>query len=111
MNCLIWDGEKDFRMAKSSADKKETKELTFEELFARLQSVTAELETGQTPLDDSLKLYEEGISLIRKCRERLTGARRKIEIIAGLDADGEPLTEPLDEEERSLEKRSETKGR
>lgn len=101
-------------MTKISADKenkKEKKEQPFEELFARLQTVAADLETGRTSLDDSLKLYEEGISLIRKCHEQLTGARRRIEMITGVDANGEPQTEPLNEEERSLEERSETKGR
>ncbi|MBE6428132.1 MAG: exodeoxyribonuclease VII small subunit [Planctomycetaceae bacterium] len=98
-------------MTKISADKKEKKDLTFEESFERLQSVVNTLESGQASLDNSLKLYEEGISLIRKCHEHLAGARRKIELITGINANGEPITEPLKEEERSLEERSETKGR
>ena len=61
-------------------------EETFENQFERLQEVVALLENGQTPLEESLQLYEEGIRLIRACHEKLTGARRRIELIAGLDS-------------------------
>ena len=61
--------------------------------------------------DDSLKLYEEGVRLIRQCHEKLTGARRRIEIIAGTNENGKPVLRQMDEEERSLEERSQTHGR
>ena len=86
-------------------------EETFENQFDRLQQVVALLEDGHTPLEESLRLYEEGIRLIRACHEKLTGARRRIELITGLDSDGNPITQPLTEDERSLEEKSQTKGR
>ena len=86
-------------------------EETFENQFERLQQVVALLENGQTPLEESLSLYEEGVRLIRACHEKLTGARRRIELIAGVDADGNPITQPMAEDERSLEEKSQTKGR
>ncbi|MBE6424965.1 MAG: exodeoxyribonuclease VII small subunit [Thermoguttaceae bacterium] len=85
--------------------------LTFEDAFGRLQEVVRTLENGQAPLDDSLKLYEEGVRLIRQCHEKLTGARRRIEIIAGTNENGKPVLRQMDEEERSLEERSQTHGR
>lgn len=84
---------------------------TFEESFERLEAVVTALESGQTPLNQSLKLYEEGVQLIRLCHEKLTGARRKIEMISGQDANGNPVTSPLQEDDRSLEEKSQTHGR
>jgi len=85
--------------------------VSFEDAFERLQEVVRTLENGQTPLDESLKLYEEGVRLIRQCHEKLTGARRRIEIIAGTNENGKPVLRQMDEEERSLEERSQTHGR
>lgn len=94
-------------------ENKENQENTvsFEESFARLEAVVAELESGHVTLDQSLVLYEEGIRMIRTCHEKLTGARRKIEMITGLDTDGNPVTQTMMEDERSLEEKAKTRGR
>ncbi len=84
---------------------------SFEESFARLEAVVSQLENGQVTLDQSLILYEEGIHLIRACHEKLAGVKRKIEIITGLDEEGNPTTKPIQEDERSLEEKSQTRGR
>ncbi|MDO4630170.1 MAG: exodeoxyribonuclease VII small subunit [Planctomycetia bacterium] len=85
---------------------------SFEESFSRLKMVVRKLEERQVPLDESLVLYEEGIHLVRVCHEKLVSARkRKVEIIAGLGADGSILMKPMEEDERSLEEKASTRGR
>ena len=64
-------------------------ELSFEEAIKRLEKIASELEGDKLSLEDSLKLYEEGIRLIRSCNTMLEGAERKIKMI-GINADGEP---------------------
>ena len=53
----------------------------FEEALARLETIVAELEKGDLPLDDSLKIFEEGIKLSKNCLKMLDDAEKKIEIM------------------------------
>ncbi len=55
---------------------------TFEESVARLEEIVRELEAGSVGLDESLKLYEEGISLVRACNKKLDAAEQKIKLLA-----------------------------
>ena len=62
-------------------------EETFEKSLSELEGIVSQLENGDLPLEDSLELFERGIKLSRECRERLTKAERRIEILMK-DADG-----------------------
>jgi exodeoxyribonuclease VII small subunit len=53
----------------------------FEAALARLEEIVQELEKGDLPLEQSLKLFEEGIKLSRICNSRLEEAERKVEIL------------------------------
>ena len=55
--------------------------LNFEEALARLEEIVRSLEGGEKSLDDSMKLYEEGVRLIRVCSSELEGAEAKIKIL------------------------------
>ncbi len=57
------------------------KKATIEELIARLEEITGEMENPDTGLDRSIKLYEEGLKIAGMCRKRLNDARQKIEVI------------------------------
>ena len=60
-----------------------TKEnLTFESAIVRVEEIVKLLEKGNSSLDESLKLYEEAISLIRFCNNALDNAENKIKILA-----------------------------
>ena len=48
---------------------------SFEDRLRRLQEVVAALENGELPLEDSVRLYKEGLTLSRSCREQLEKAR------------------------------------
>ena len=62
-------------------------EKTFESSLAELEDIVAKLENGDMPLEESLALFEQGIKLSRDCRDRLTKAERRIEILMQ-DSDG-----------------------
>ena len=56
------------------------KEPAFEERLARLQAIVAALESGNTPLAESVALYKEGLAHAAACREQLEQARHDIKI-------------------------------
>lgn len=71
---------------------------SFEEALAQLETTVHDLEDGQIGLEESLARYENGVKLLRHCYELLTKAQRRIELLTGVDAQGNPLTRPLEEE-------------
>lgn len=62
-------------------------EKTFESSLAELEKIVEQLENGDLPLEESLKLFETGVKLSRECRERLSEAERRIEVLMK-DGDG-----------------------
>ncbi len=54
---------------------------TFEASLNKLEQIVQRLEGGDLPLEDSLKLFEDGVKLSRECRERLSNAERRIEVL------------------------------
>ena len=66
----------------------------FEILLERLRGIVRSLEGGDITLEDSLKQFEEGMTIARGCQERLTQAERKIELLVKADKDG-VVTEPF----------------
>jgi len=57
-------------------------DLKFEDCLARLEEIVSQLEAGQLSLEDSLKVFEEGIGLARHCAKYLADAERRIELLA-----------------------------
>ncbi len=55
------------------------KKITFEDSFKRLEEIVGILNDDKTTLEESIKLYEEGIKNYRKCEEELNQAKQKIE--------------------------------
>lgn len=53
----------------------------FEQAMARLEAIVGELEKGDLPLDESLKIFEEGIRLSKNCLRVLEEAERKVEVL------------------------------
>lgn len=53
----------------------------FEQAMARLEAIVSELERGELPLDESLKIFEEGIRLSKTCLKMLEDAERKVEVL------------------------------
>lgn len=70
---------------------------TFEENMRRLEEIVRAMERGEVPLEESLKLFQEGTELVRKCGQLLDEAQLQVTKIATA-ADGTPVEENFDAE-------------
>ncbi len=60
--------------------------MTFEEKLTKLTQIVDKLEAGnELPLEDSLKLFEEGVGLVSSCREMLENAEQRVENVLKTD--------------------------
>jgi exodeoxyribonuclease VII small subunit len=71
---------------------------SFEEALASLEQIVHDLEEGKFGLAESLTRYEGGVKLLKQCFGLLENAERKIELLTGVDAAGNPVTQPFDDE-------------
>lgn len=69
---------------------------TFEESLDQLEVIVRKLEDGEMPLEESLELFERGVKLSRECRERLSKAERRIEVLMK-EADGTIILEDIED--------------
>lgn len=53
------------------------KELTYEQAYNRLEEIVEKLENGSVPLEESMKLFEEGTKLANFCNSKLNAAEQK----------------------------------
>ncbi len=65
--------------------------------MAELEQIVHDLEEGELDLNQALNRYELGVRRLKDCHSLLQKAERKIERLTGIDAAGEPLTEPFDD--------------
>lgn len=63
------------------------KELNFEQAIEELEVIAQELESGKLNLDESIKKFEDGMKLSKKCSEYLENAEKKITVL--IEKDGE----------------------
>lgn len=68
----------------------------FEGAMKKLEGIVERMEKGDLPLDESLKLFEEGVKLIRFCSQELHKAEKKVELLTR-DADGKLVAVPFEE--------------
>ena len=61
----------------------------FEDALEKLEDIVRKMETGDLPLEEALKSFEEGIKLIRSCQSKLDEAQRRVEILLGKDDSGQ----------------------
>jgi len=83
---------------------------TFEQALAELEQVVRALEDGQTGLEDSLARYELGVGLLKRCYGQLCQAEQRILHLTGVDADGQPITQPF-EHAATAESRQKPRGK
>tara|TARA_Y100001935_G_C17010742_1_gene362819 strand:+ start:359 stop:601 length:243 start_codon:yes stop_codon:yes gene_type:complete len=77
-------------------DKSKEKNLDFEKSLAKLENLIDSLEDGNLPLNESIKIFEEGVKLSKHCQELLTKAELKIQKLLEKD-DGSLDLEDFDD--------------
>ena len=82
--------------------------MNFEESLKRLEEITAKLESNDLSLDESLKIFEEGIKLSRFCEKKLTDAEQKLEILKSSEIE-EFIDEHEEKENKSDKKKTKKK--
>ncbi len=71
-------------------------QMSFEQAMSELEAVVSKLERGDVALEDSIKLYERGAELKKRCEDKLKEAEEKVAAIT-LDAQGTPTgTTPVE---------------
>jgi exodeoxyribonuclease VII small subunit len=78
----------------------EKKEITFEKAVSRLEEIVKKLELGEAPIDESLKMFEEAVSLSRYCNNILLKAEQKVMTLTE-NKDGNMTEVSFDEGESS----------
>ena len=71
---------------------------TFEESMGRLEQIVRAMERGDVPLEESLKLFQEGTELVQTCTKLLDDAQLQIKKVMTA-ADGSPVMEDFADEE------------
>ena len=89
-----------------SSDSTADRAANFEASLEKLEQVVHQLEEGQLGLSQSLERYEEGVKHLKQCYQALEQAERKIELLAGIDADGNAITEPFDDRDLTLDQKA-----
>ena len=67
--------------------------MKFEKKLTRLEEIVENMEGGELALEESLKLFEEGVKLSRECHVELSEAEQKVKTLVGVDSSGQPVLE------------------
>ncbi len=67
---------------------------TFEESLKQLETIVGQLERGDLPLEDSIRMFEEGMRLSSQCKQELDSAESKVQILLK-QRDGSLKPEPF----------------
>ena len=82
-------------MAKKS-DKATAEPINFEQALQELETLVERMEQGEGSLEQSLRDFEQGIALTRRCQQALQQAEQKVSILLAKDADA-PLEDFVDD--------------
>jgi exodeoxyribonuclease VII small subunit len=85
-------------LAKKASKKEASDQPSFEAALDGLEGIVRRLEEGEIGLNEALAEYEGGVKLLRQCYDLLEKAERRIELLSGVDADGNPITTPMEDE-------------
>jgi exodeoxyribonuclease VII small subunit len=70
--------------------------MDFEKKLSRLEEIVSKMENGNLPLEESLKLFEEGVKNSRECQKQLSEAEEKVKILLKVDSAGKAETTDFD---------------
>lgn len=66
--------------------------MDFEAKLNRLEDIVDKMETGDLALEESLKMFEEGVKLVRDCQTQLNAAEQKVKVLLAVDGQGQAQT-------------------
>jgi exodeoxyribonuclease VII small subunit len=72
--------------------------MDFEKKLGRLEEIVQKMEKGELALEESLKLFEEGVKLSRECHTRLNEAEAKVKVLVG-ESEGKAILKDFTPEE------------
>ena len=72
-------------------------EQSFEQALLALEQIVRDLEDGRLGLAESMTRYEQGVKLLRNCYTQLEKVERQIELLTGIDAEGNAAFAPFDD--------------
>jgi exodeoxyribonuclease VII small subunit len=73
--------------------------MDFEKKLSRLEEIVQKMEKGDAALEDSLKLFEEGVKLSRDCHAQLTKAESQVKKLISIDEKGKATVENFNSED------------
>lgn len=82
------DSKTETKSQKTSAPSSVMGDRKLEELLQRLAEIVRILENNESSLEDSLRLYEEGVQITKHCHTQLNDAEKKIEILSKVNESG-----------------------
>jgi len=94
------------KLAKKRSKPQDARQPSLEESLEQLELIVHRLEEGEIGLSEALQQYEKGVRLLRACYDLLETAERRIELLSGVDAEGRPLSTPMDEPSASLDEKT-----
>jgi len=71
----------------------------FEDAMKRLEEIVEDLEGGELPLEDSLKVFEEGMKLLTFCSDKLDEVEKRVDLLVK-ESDGRYVKKPFDADEQ-----------
>lgn len=77
--------------------------MDFEKKLGRLEEIVQKMEKGDLGLEESLKIFEEGIKLSRQCHTQLNDAEAKVKKLVGFDPEGNEKTVDFNNEAQKVE--------
>lgn len=86
----------DLKRANDTLAKEAASVPSFEDGIKRLSDIVQTLERGDLPLEESLRLFEEGVTLSRASQARLDSAQKRVEELLGFERDGKPRTKDFE---------------
>jgi exodeoxyribonuclease VII small subunit len=85
----------------SAPAKTNESEISFEKAMGRLEEIVADMEGEGMSLEDMVKNYEEGVKLLRICRQRIDTAKQRVELITADLEGGKASLSPFDQNSAS----------
>jgi exodeoxyribonuclease VII small subunit len=71
----------------------------FEDAMKRLEEIVGDLEGGELPLEDSLKVFEEGMKLLTFCSDKLDEVEKRVDLLVK-ESDGRYVKKPFNSDEQ-----------